>query len=128
MAASIVARVFQSTRPIRSATNALGFPSATDLFQSTRPIRGATPESSLPVYSCLFQSTRPIRGATFDLYKHSRFFNVSIHAPHTRRDNQFSMPAEEAGRFNPRAPYEARRPKYTACGASQCFNPRAPYE
>ena len=56
--------IFQSTRPIRGATNELGDSGSSIGFQSTRPIRGATDLSAAYAIMTKFQSTRPIRGAT----------------------------------------------------------------
>ena len=36
------ARTFQSTHPVRGATNVLGFFGGDEEFQSTHPVRGAT--------------------------------------------------------------------------------------
>ena len=83
-----ISRLFQSTRPIRGATQVCNnfcvnlvisihaphtgrdlIPSVpcpySTQFQSTRPIRGATLLSGLLTIWTRFQSTRPIRGATF---------------------------------------------------------------
>ena len=57
------------------------------IFQSTRPIRGATRALGRPLFILiLFQSTRPIRGATKALVGHQVAADISIHAPHTGRD------------------------------------------
>ena len=79
--------LFQSTRPIRGATNVIGVPMASIRFQSTRPIRGATilcfagecaicyfnprapygarqDEKQRTAHQAEFQSTLPIRGTT----------------------------------------------------------------
>ena len=78
---------FQSTRPLRGATEELigGFDAIAisihaplagrdkeDMqrlledaeFQSTRPLRGATPATPTTASPLVFQSTRPLRGAT----------------------------------------------------------------
>ena len=34
---------FQSTRPLRGATNQIGDAALAEIFQPTRPLRGATP-------------------------------------------------------------------------------------
>ena len=127
---------FQSTRPIRGATNpSTSLPnnacknfnprapygarphiSSTSAeqrgFQSTRPIRGATGEC-LPAGTALllFQSTRPIRGATVAANGTISRIRISIHAPHTGRDLILNFPGCYRFRdFNPRAPYGARLP------------------
>ena len=100
--------LFQSTRPIRGATNCDESQRLTLLFQSTRPIRGAT--TPLPVTRgwSRFQSTRPIRGATQN----------ERHGPQ-QREFQSTRPIRgaticiidsrlRARNFNPRAPYGAR--------------------
>ena len=55
-------------------------------FQSTRPMRGATDDTSLVVMVSLFQSTRPMRGATLKKTHIGTSFTISIHAPHAGRD------------------------------------------
>ena len=57
-------------------------------FQSTRPIRGATDECPSGKRTREFQSTRPIRGATSQLPPYLCDSHISIHAPHTGRDNR----------------------------------------
>ena len=68
-------------RPKASKTHWLLF-----IFQSTLPIRGATNMEKLAYGALIFQSTLPIRGAT-----HARRYQlgcrfISIHAPHTGSD------------------------------------------
>ena len=75
-------------------------------FQSTRPIRGATVGSAnVRSHIYLFQSTRPIRGATSCYKPHKECPSViSIHAPHTGRDEI----GQWAGRYNMR--FQSTRP------------------
>ena len=104
-------RQFQSTRPIRGATALVSallrnkFISihaphtgrddlffamvlSSYIFQSTRPIRGATGlRRTTSTAWAIFQSTRPIRGATFPWYFQYPGVHISIHAPHTGRDD-----------------------------------------
>ena len=78
---------FNPRAPYGARLKRLPQPYANTPFQSTRPIRGATPEWTCCPQCSEFQSTRPIRGAT-------------------------TWPARrtyQAGHFNPRAPYGARR-------------------
>ncbi|EFR40752.1 hypothetical protein HMPREF9162_2212 [Selenomonas sp. oral taxon 137 str. F0430] len=58
------------------------------LFQSTRPVRGATDALMKYQREGKFQSTRPVRGATVRIFQ--RFFRgyVSIHAPRAGRDKE----------------------------------------
>ena len=121
------------------------------LFQSTRPIRGATwgmvcrsgmvsyfnpraPYGARLVYmrrelsSRLFQSTRPIRGATPDVAVDGIGAVISIHAPHTGRDDLDELIRQLSRIFQSTRPIRgatARLP-CSACSASN-FNPRAPY-
>ena len=97
---------FQSTRPVRGATRKAWFEFVRLVFQSTRPVRGATSGAHLVAAVCKFQSTRPVRGATAE------------HGYAWQRQK----------RFNPRAPYGARRVRRVPAGDGGLrFNPRAPY-
>ena len=82
-------------------------------FQSTRPMRGATehPESQRQFQP--FQSTRPMRGATYSWPEWRALRLISIHAPHAGRDFFNFMPIFWHRHFNPRAPCGARQQKYT---------------
>ena len=82
-------------------------------FQSTRPMRGATehPESQRQFQP--FQSTRPMRGATYSWPEWRALRLISIHAPHAGRDTGHSGCHSGCGDFNPRAPCGARQQKYT---------------
>ena len=82
-------------------------------FQSTRPMRGATDQLGVLPEVETFQSTRPMRGATFAAQSFKLRSRISIHAPHAGRDRS-CFPALCQGRnFNPRAPCGARQQKYT---------------
>ena len=124
---------FQSTRPVRGATNKDLKITSTVLFQSTRPVRGATRggpgaavERQISIHApragrdsgnwsaawqnIVFQSTRPVRGATGVMFSSRQLHHISIHAPRAGRDAD-SPPAVSAARnFNPRAPCGARLP------------------
>ena len=80
---------FQSTHPLRGATDAAGGPTAkTRRFQSTHPLRGATQVLRLTeLLSLVFQSTHPLRGAT------TRSWNTALFMVN----------------FNPRTPCGVRR-------------------
>ena len=121
--------IFQSTRPIRGATNSGSITVPLSLaFQSTRPIRGATGWSGCAsLHASAFQSTRPIRGATVGVLSGSspgRYFNprapygarrvigglvvhavdISIHAPHTGRDFTASKIRPRSSQFQSTRP------------------------
>ena len=96
---------FQSTHPLRGATNATGARMPDNTFQSTHPLRGATETAFSKVLGfvdfnprtpcgvrlrgagCpesvhqIFQSTHPLRGATWWDEKADRQRVISIHAP-----------------------------------------------
>ena len=55
-------------------------------FQSTHPLRGATQEHFLSIPSNMFQSTHPLRGATPLPHRLLHEVRVSIHAPPARCD------------------------------------------
>ena len=125
---------FQSTRPMRGATQLAPFHGAVGVpFQSTRPMRGATDPAVCPRWAAYisihaphagrdsffrnllsfnlrFQSTRPMRGATYTIGGQWRSIQISIHAPHAGRDCRTSHEFPQAEPyFNPRAPCGARR-------------------
>ena len=102
------AKLFQSTRLMRGATHSAGqfrpdgrisihAPHARRdlelvtrqvelLFQSTRLMRGATWTMSVWIIANGFQSTRLMRGATEAEATAQILADISIHAPHARRD------------------------------------------
>ena len=61
------AKAFQSTLPLRGATDFLRATGFVDEFQSTLPLRGATKPWSRVRLTTRFQSTLPLRGATWPL-------------------------------------------------------------
>ena len=83
-----LAAKFQSTRPVRGATQQEAQQRKAAQFQSTRPVRGATPLSASPCSACVFQSTRPVRGATESTGRPVLYTDVSIHAPRAGRDTK----------------------------------------
>ena len=79
------------------------------LFQSTRPMRGATLALGFTSrQALLFQSTRPMRGATVIVGAAAPTFFISIHAPHAGRDDWSQARHLYQYHFNPRAPCGAR--------------------
>ena len=117
---------FQSTRPVRGATD-LGTSLEINLaFQSTRPVRGATKYNITHTALNVFQSTRPVRGATHRTRQSTYRLTVSIHAPRAGRDARPQRRARSTPCFNPRAPCGARRRVIGDCQQLARFNPRAP--
>ena len=79
-------------------------------FQSTRPMRGATNITSKhTIIHDRFQSTRSMRGATQIDFPIICNRIISIHAPHAGRDLKVYLPLPDGADFNPRAPCGARR-------------------
>ncbi len=73
---------FQSTLPVRGATFTLFMQIPTSAFQSTLPVRGAT-ATKASSQKCVqaFQSTLPVRGATVKKTNGGCADSISIHAP-----------------------------------------------
>ena len=140
---------FQSTRPVRGATERYGADWLAKKFQSTRPVRGATSHSLftrrfLPCFNprapCgarlenwgesdnvkKFQSTRPVRGATHPLGYCRGVLCVSIHAPRAGRDlvEKYLRDDEEVSIHAPRAGRDFHFD--TSISQDWSFNPRAP--
>ena len=122
---------FQSTLPLRGATECDNSFAQSWAFQSTLPLRGATWYLSLPTRGVLFQSTLPLRGATLhhlfagsvpaDFNPRSPYgerppithpgassFRISIHAPLTGSDDMSESYLSKLANFNPRSPYGER--------------------
>ena len=78
---AFMAEVFQSTRPLRGATRFVCDACQDITFQSTRPLRGATILGLQRSTRSAFQSTRPLRGATLEYAAAVQYGIVSIHAP-----------------------------------------------
>ena len=82
--------LFQSTHPMRGATDTQMVVEFYDVFQSTHPMRGATyKQYLLPPPMFTFQSTHPMRGATKKLKISIDILIISIHAPHAGCDIAF---------------------------------------
>ena len=82
---------FQSTHPLRGATQDVQHTKDSNPFQSTHPLRGATTVGAQAVFTDGFQSTHPLRGATRP---------TRVMLPFVRRN------------FNPRTPCGVRRRLY----------------
>ena len=97
------------------------------LFQSTRPVRSATDIDVRIKMLIGFQSTRPVRSATETISTAAATSIVSIHAPRTERDAAADHVKEGFSGFNPRAPYGARLMVRGVPIVLESFIPRAPY-
>ena len=118
-------------------------------FQSTHPMRGATEEDVLFVKTIRFQSTHPMRGATRADHSKTRNRCISIHAPHAGCDGAWSaglsclnafqsthpmrgatfhniLCAVDNANFNPRTPCGVRPVRRRSCRTANDFNPRTP--
>ena len=142
---------FQSTRPVRGATQEAITTHRTNKFQSTRPVRGATsPTGTARTSTPSFNPRAPYGARLQQVGPLARRLAVSIHAPRTGRDWRSRPASRPVQSFNPRAPYGARlatsrrvdgsplfqstRPVRGATPLRRgrgrripCFNPRAPY-
>ena len=78
-------------------------------FNPRAPYGARHPRSGTLAKALLFQSTRPVRGATRLRWMSGMSEIVSIHAPRTGRDIITGGSSGAPTRFNPRAPYGARR-------------------
>ena len=147
---SAFASVFQSTHPMRGATETClhakyhgqdfnprtpcGVRQAhscgrrfSGRFQSTHPIRGATTASIPMVQTAAFQSTHPMRGATDCRCRIHDHTNISIHAPHAGCDETQKNDLAHISNFNPRTPCGVRRRHDRHLPAAvRDFNPRTP--
>ena len=66
-------------------------------FQSTRPVRGATEADKGHDHESKFQSTRPVRGATGKRIIIHIVNGISIHAPRAGRDSQPTLQPQSRG-------------------------------
>ena len=97
-------------------------------FQSTRPLRGATNTDKRERLVTDISIHAPLTGR--DLAITINCFDgveISIHAPLTGRDETFPFALYVDMDFNPRAPYGARPQTAFQTPAYRYFNPRAPY-
>ena len=140
---------FQSTRPLRGATERLGALHRKPIFQSTRPLRGATPDSRPawagwpdfnPRAPCgarrflnryvfrrqIFQSTRPLRGATHQYRRQEMEQEFQSTRPLRGATEVDGGVVYEDG-ISIHAPLAGRDWQESAHRPNDCdFNPRAP--
>ena len=83
---------FQSTRPSRASTTALGSFLLPCIFQSTRPSRASTVSSKAISSFDIFQSTRPSRASTNGQQGKSYKAEISIHKALTGLDDSLGIP------------------------------------
>ena len=149
IAAQIKTIEFQSTRPVRGATNPFcapfsklevsihapragrddahpGHRSGHGCFNPRAPYGARQDSIAAQIKTIEFQSTRPVRGATNPFCAPFSKLEVSIHAPRAGRDDAHPGHRSGHGCFNPRAPCGARRNATEQTGLPKSFNPRAP--
>ena len=81
------------------------------IFQSTRPMRGATNSSFQRYFFCHYFNPRAPCGARRrNCNSMGQVHKISIHAPHAGRDCQAAHREPYCTNFNPRAPCGARLP------------------
>ena len=120
-------QAFQSTRPMRGATQATARPPPRGRCFNPRAPCGARPTATTPTALSVSFNPRAPCGARRRCERLAcNRAVVSIHAPHAGRDKGASRACSRTSSFNPRAPCGARllfvRPFWTG----RCFNPRAP--
>ena len=96
------------------------------LFQSTPPVRGATNDPDHAPNLWVFQSTPPVRGATDKALLNSRSRTISIHAPRAGGDAIEMGLTASSLHFNPRPPCGGRRHPAGRKRYDRHFNPRPP--
>ena len=96
-------------------------------FQSTRPLRGATDIECIRIIGFTFQSTRPLRGATNDPDFMDVLQDISIHAPLAGRDAAAAYYEQQRNKFQSTRPLRgATSTPPSAARPRRYFNPRAP--
>ena len=119
-------RQFQSTHPVRGATNAQQAERTFIEFQSTHPVRGANANTYDYNMWTPFQSTHPVRGATRLDITRRRGQRISIHAPREGCDMYIAR-ADTDGIISIHAPREGCEPRgQHTSSPDQHFNPRTP--
>ena len=78
------------------------------MFQSTRPVRGATDRSPIPHAARRVSIHAPRAGRDVKAARRLSDGQVSIHAPRAGRDSRTTSVTTVIMRFNPRAPCGAR--------------------
>ena len=104
-----VSTLFQSTRPLRGATQLIKAKRQKIGISIHAPLAGR--DRHFGVLDCnsgVFQSTRPLRGATTGGKHENHCDHISIHAPLAGRDLVFRSRKNTGWNFNPRAPCGAR--------------------
>ena len=125
---SFISSVFQSTLPLRGATCRGLDSTCTGTFQSTLPLRGATFFIGRNGTMEVFQSTLPLRGATGLPLLPRPVASISIHAPLTGSDVDFTVDIQLLGGFQSTLPLRgATRYSHPGRGSPPYFNPRSPY-
>ena len=95
-------------------------------FQSTLPVRGATQVHQVVVAAQIFQSTLPVRGATTALSTQSLTATISIHAPRAGSDYSTYCNIMLISYFNPRSPCGERRANIGNIGNHRVFQSTLP--
>ena len=96
-------------------------------FQSTRPMRGATNSSFQRYFFCHYFNPRAPCGARRrNCNSMGQVHKISIHAPHAGRDCQAAHREPYCTNFNPRAPCGARRFRYVTVAFVWSFQSTRP--
>ena len=95
-------------------------------FQSTLPMRGATDDCHCGAAAGEFQSTLPMRGATNKPPPPPPELPISIHTPHAGSDEGVTAFVDKAGNFNPHSPCGERRYTVPVLGLPKRFQSTLP--
>ena len=103
------ASAFQSTHPLRGATNEYKNFADNKIISIHAPLAGCDSGAVVDVSSfAIFQSTHPLRGATNDGHDRELLSTISIHAPLAGCDSALIVCFGERPYFNPRTPCGVR--------------------
>ena len=92
------------------------------IFQPTRPLRGATEAVRIPIVETVISTHAPLAGRDSIVDAKAVSEKISTHAPLAGRDRAQSHPRPRRRYFNPRAPCGARQQKCTNHYAHFCDN------
>ena len=123
-----LARVFQSTLPLRGATRVSGSSRPPPIFQSTLPLRGATKtDQSSTGCAYNFNPRSPYGERPPSGYRSTLCYRISIHAPLTGSDRK-NYCILQVGGISIHAPLTGSDIQLgSGPGSSYYFNPRSPY-
>ncbi len=119
--------IFQSTLPVRGATNSVSLLFHISSISIHAPRAGSDWISTRrALRSGRFQSTLPVRGATAEWLKKYASTPISIHAPRAGSDFRQLLQISSNGNFNPRSPCGERPYRSALCSLPSDISIHAP--